>query len=101
MSHNAPARWIVTYDIAHPRRWAPIYKLLKKKGVPLQYSVFQVDASAAHMGALMAEISKLIDRREDDVRAYRVPESGTMYTLGSPMIPEGMWITADPKQAKS
>lgn len=40
----------------------------------MQYSVFAVEASNAKMGTLMAHIATLIDAREDDVRAYRLPE---------------------------
>ena len=47
MSQNQTLPWLVTYDIADPRRLAQVFKRLKKEGIPVQYSVFAVDASAA------------------------------------------------------
>ena len=92
MSHHAPARWLVSYDIVEPRNLARVFKLLKKNGVPVQYSVFFVHASAAQMGSLMVQIAKLIDARADDVRAYRLPENAWQVTLGSAILPEDIWI---------
>ena len=94
MSQNAAARWLVTYDIVKPRNLARVFKLLKKNGVPIQYSVFQVDASAAQMGALMVQTAKLIDVRTDDVRAYRLPENVWKVTLGATILPEDLWLDA-------
>lgn len=94
MPQHAPARWIVAYDIAHRRRWAPIYKLLKKHGIPLQYSVFVVEASAVQINSLMEQLKKLINPRQDDIRAYRMQESAVLHTLGAVILPEGVWLTA-------
>jgi len=92
MSQHAPARWLVTYDISAKRNWARVFKLLKKEGTPIQYSVFLVPASAAKMASLMAEIAALINPKTDDVRAYRLSEQGWKVSLGNAMIPEDMWI---------
>ena len=93
MSLHQTASWLVIYDIAHPRRLARVFRQLKKEGIPLQYSVFSVDASNAKMGVLMALIATMINAREDDVRAYRLPENGWRATLGSAMVPEDLWLT--------
>ena len=92
MSQHHTAAWLVTYDIAHPRRLARVFKHLKKEGTPVQYSVFSVDASNAKMGALMAHLATLINAREDDVRAYRLPANGWRATLGNDMLPEDLWL---------
>lgn len=92
MSQSKTVPWLVTYDIADPRRLARIFKRLKKEGVPVQYSVFAVDASAVKMGALMSALATLIDAHADDVRAYRLPEDGWRATLGNTMLPEDLWI---------
>ena len=92
MSLNASARWIVTYDIAGKRRLPRVFKFLKKQGVPVQYSVFLVDASAAKMGGIMTRIAALIDKDEDDVRAYRIPANPWKVTLGSSILPEGILL---------
>ena len=88
MSLHAHARWLVTYDISDPKRLARLFKLLKKNGVPVQYSVFLVEASAAKMGALVVQMGKVVDANADDVRAYRLPEITWQVTLGASMLPE-------------
>lgn len=88
MSQHASARYLVTYDIADPRRLTRLFKFLKKQGVPIQYSVFLVETSAVKMGSLIVQIAKMIDSQADDVRAYRLPESGWQVTLGASILPE-------------
>lgn len=92
MSLHASANWLVTYDIADPRRLARLFKFLKKQGIPVQYSVFLVEASAAKMGNLIVQIAKIVDKDEDDVRAYRLPERTWKVTLGTSILPEGIML---------
>lgn len=87
MSHNRPAQWLVTYDIADPKRLARVFRHLKKHGVPIQYSVFWVDATATQMLRLMTELTRLIHPTADDVRGYRLPENTWKVTLGQSMLP--------------
>ena len=67
-------------------------KCLKKVGIPLQCSIFSVDATNEKMGTLISQLATLIDPRVDDVRAYRLPEKGWRATLGDAMLPNDMWI---------
>ena len=90
MSQNESASYLVTYDIADPRRLGRLFRFLKKQGVPVQYSVFLVQSSATNMGSLMVKIAKMIDANADDVRAYRLPENGWQVTLGASILPEGI-----------
>jgi CRISPR-associated protein Cas2 len=92
MSIHQTASWLIAYDISHPRRLARVFKFLKREGIPIQYSVFSVDASNAKMSALMAHLATLIDEREDDVRAYRLPANGWRATLGDSMVPQDLWL---------
>ena len=89
MSLTQTANWLVTYDIADPRRLAQVFKRLKKAGVPVQYSVFSVDANAMKMKMLVTQLAALIDPKEDDIRAYRLPERGWRATLGEAILPDG------------
>ena len=97
MSQHAPARWLVAYDITDRRNLAQVYKLLKKKGVPIQYSVFFVYASAVQMGNLMLQVGKLIDKKGDDVRAYRLPEATWKASLGASILLDDVLIEATDK----
>ena len=88
MSQNETARYLVTYDIADPRRLSRLFRFMKKQGVPVQYSVFLVETSAAKMGNLMARIAQMIHAEADDVRAYRLPDNGWQVILGTSILPE-------------
>ena len=79
-------------DIACPKRLGRVFRRLKRAGVPLQYSVFSVIASPGQLGALMAELARLIHPLEDDVRAYRVPEPMWKVQLGKPILLEDTLI---------
>lgn len=93
MSLHQSASWLVTYDITDKRRLAQVFKSLKKAGIPLQYSVFSVEATPAAMAVLMARLAGKIDLAQDDVRAYRLPERGWRATLGEAILPEGLWLS--------
>jgi CRISPR-associated protein Cas2 len=101
MSQNASARYLVTYDIADPRRLGRLFRFLKKQGVPIQYSVFLVEASAIEINMLMGKIARMIDADADDVRAYRVPERGWQITLGTNILPDDVLPGATPFEVKS
>lgn len=88
MSQTTSARYLVTYDIADPRRLGRLFRFLKKQGLPVQYSVFLVEASANQMSMLMVKIAKMIHPDADDVRAYRLPENGWQVTLGASILPD-------------
>jgi CRISPR-associated protein Cas2 len=90
MSLHTSARWLVTYDIADPRRLTRLHRYLKKQGVPVQYSVFLLDASTAKMGAIVVQMAKMIDADADDVRAYRLPEKLWHVTLGASILPDNI-----------
>ena len=92
MSQHQPTQWLVTYDIAHPKRLTRVFKYLKKLGIPIQYSVFSVTANSAQMGAMMAGIATLIHKGQDDVRAYRLPENCWRATLGVDILPKDLWL---------
>lgn len=88
MSQHQSARYLLTYDIANPRRLSRLFRYLKKQGLPVQYSVFMVEASSARIGSMMVQIAKMIHPDADDVRAYRLPENGWQITLGASILPE-------------
>jgi len=92
MSLHAPARWVVTYDIREPQRGVRVHRFLKRHGIPLQYSVFTVPASAAELHQLIKQLEGLIDPNEDDLRAYRWPEQAEVHLLGSSLLPDDLLL---------
>lgn len=88
MAQNQTARYLVTYDIADPKRLSRVFRFLKKQGVPVQYSVFLLETTAAKIGNLMVSIAKLIHTDADDVRAYKLPDNGWQISIGASILPE-------------
>ncbi|HQQ68703.1 MAG TPA: CRISPR-associated endonuclease Cas2 [Alicycliphilus sp.] len=86
------SEYIICYDIACPRRLARIHRLLKKQAVPLQYSVFLFTGTAQQLDRCLAQLSQLMDRRHDDIRAYPLPQRGLRWSLGKATLPEGIHL---------
>lgn len=59
--------YIVTYDIAEPRRWRAIFALMKGYGEWLQLSVFQCRMSRRRCADLIATVDEIIHHTEDHV----------------------------------
>ncbi|MFM2346140.1 MAG: hypothetical protein RL654_893 [Pseudomonadota bacterium] len=92
MSLQDTVRWVVCYDIRDADRGLRVLRFMKGHGVPLQYSVFVVEASAARLQGILSELETLIAPAVDDVRAYRWPERAEAHELGCPLVPEGIVI---------
>ncbi len=92
MGLKPAANWVVCYDIADKKRLGRVFRLLKKNGIPIQYSIFLVCANNADMAALFKQISALIDPRADDVRSYRLTDLHHMVLLGHSLTPDGVLI---------
>jgi len=59
--------YVVTYDIADPKRWRRVYRLLQGYGSWLQLSVFQCRLSRRRLIELRASLEERIRREEDHV----------------------------------
>lgn len=92
MADHTPVRWIVCYDISDARRGLAVHRHMKRHGLPLQYSVFLVEASPVRLRSLLLELEELISTALDDVRAYRWPERVDLVELGKTMLPGDVWI---------
>lgn len=87
MAVNAPRAWLVAYDITDKRRLARLHRFLKKRAVPVQYSVFYFEGSTVQLQRLLRDIAELIDASSDDVRAYPLPHDPQVSTLGRGSLP--------------
>ena len=93
MKHQQKA-WLVAYDIRQPRRLRRVHRVLRKEGAPAQYSAFTVEADDAQIEVLLERLRALIDKRADDLRAYHLPASCTVWSLGTQHWPDGICLTA-------
>ena len=60
-------RYLVSYDICHPRRLRRVARALEGFGVRLQYSVFECPLDAMRLAKLKAELQELVNHEEDQV----------------------------------
>lgn len=81
---------LICYDISDPARLARVHRSLKRQAVALQYSVFLYSGDARQLQKLMTELASLIHPREDDLRAYPLPQRGLRIRLGKTLLPEGI-----------
>lgn len=84
------SEFVICYDIANPRRLGRVHRYLKKRAVPLQYSVFLFVGDDRQLDQCMRDATRLIDEREDDLRAYPLPSRGLKARIGRPALPEGI-----------
>lgn len=59
--------YIVTYDIADPKRWRALFRVMNGHGAWLQLSVFQCRLTARRRAELATKVEAIIDRRHDHV----------------------------------
>jgi len=87
------ANYIVCYDIRKPRRLARVYKLMKGKGLHIQYSVFHCSLTWPKLLELKERLRDIIDEKKDDVRIYPLPGEEKLIIMGcGDRIPDGVEI---------
>ena len=59
--------YIVTYDIADPKRWRKVFKLMNGYGAWVQLSVFQCRMNRRRQAELLERLDQVIDHRDDHV----------------------------------
>jgi CRISPR-associated protein Cas2 len=85
--------YLVAYDIADPRRLARVARHLERHATRVQYSVFALQTTAARLAGLLAEVAELIEPREDDVRAYPLPDGPCQVALiGAQIFPDDVLL---------
>ena len=62
----------VSYDIVNDRTRSRVMKFLKDFGTRVQLSVFECDLNDEQIQKMKAGVEKLIDKKEDRVRYYRL-----------------------------
>jgi len=64
---NAEHAYVVAYDIADPRRWRRVFRLMQGYGRWLQLSVFHCRLDGGRRVEMAAQIEQIIDRSADHV----------------------------------
>lgn len=62
--------YLLTYDIANPKRLAKIAKAMEAIGERVQDSVFEAWLSAADVEKMVKKVNKIMNVKEDSLRMY-------------------------------
>lgn len=92
MADSRLGLYLLAYDIADPRRLSKVHRILKKEGLPVQYSVFTVVMKRPRLLRLLERIGTEIIETEDDVRCYRLPENTETAALGRQYFPQDVML---------
>lgn len=65
-------RYLLCYDIAHPRRLRRVAQLMLAHGHRVQKSVFECELEERQLTGLLDQAQKLLDVRHDSLRVYRL-----------------------------
>jgi len=90
----ARTRYIVSYDIAHPKRLRQVAKTCQSFGTRIQYSVFECPLDDLRLQQLKAALGELIHHEDDQVlfislgpadgpHPMRIEALGQPYTMRS------------------
>lgn len=63
-------RYLVAYDIRHPRRLRRVHRVAMDHGEPLQYSIFVCDLTATELIALKRALLEEMKTTEDSISIF-------------------------------
>jgi len=83
--------FIIAYDIADPKRLRKIAKILEKKALRIQYSIYILyDVTEQEAISLVQSLEKIYSQSEDDIRIYKIKNYGLHFgsalDLENPLI---------------
>lgn len=99
MALNQIRHWLICYDIADKKRLTRVHRLIKKHSIPIQYSVYLAQASRSQIDQWFLELAEIINPKQDDIRAYLIPEHAQIHLIGQPILPDGMLLENDRMQS--
>jgi len=84
-------RYLVTYDIADPKRWRDVYDIVRCHGDRLQYSVYLCDMDGIEKIGMLSALRGVIDHHRDRIAIIDLGEPtvarGTMIEFIGPSLP--------------
>lgn len=67
-------KFLLAYDIAHPRRLRRVARRMERSAIRCQKSVFVFDGSERELQELLSDLKPLLNLKEDIVQAWRLPK---------------------------
>ncbi len=92
MAVNQRQLWLISYDIADPKRLVRVHRWLKSVGLPVQYSVFSASLNARELRHLREQLAARIHCKQDDIRFYPLPANPRQVCLGVQIFLEGIYL---------
>lgn len=92
MARKKPIPRLVCYDIADPKRLGRVHRIVTNYALPIQYSVYYMNASADDVEALSRELREVIDPKKDDIRIYPLRQGEPAEVLGKQRLTEGILL---------
>lgn len=89
LTHSHARHWLLAYDIRDPKRLRRTWRILRKEGLPIQYSVFLIQVGRDQLECVLDKIRAVIDETADDVRAYPLTENTKIWGLGRQLDDDG------------
>lgn len=74
--------YLVAYDIRDDRRLRRVHRLLRRRALPVQKSVFFYQGHEGKLRHLLDEVAELMDLCQDDLRAWPVDRLGEAWLYG-------------------
>lgn len=82
--------FIISYDIANPKRLGRVHRYLKRMACPIQYSGFVFQGTYRQCQDLLLNLLPKISKKEDDLRCYELLTTNYHRRIGKPFLPEGI-----------
>lgn len=92
MANNQRQLWVISYDIADPKRLVRVHRWLKSFALPVQYSVFTASLNAREITRVRTQLSARIHPAKDDVRFYPLAANPKRVCLGVQIFSEGVYL---------
>ncbi len=80
---SATHRWLLAYDIRDPKRLKKVWRVMRREGIPFQYSLYFLRSNKMGIENLLQRLTTLIDTTVDDLRVYPLGENTRMWGLGN------------------
>ncbi|MFY9180145.1 MAG: CRISPR-associated endonuclease Cas2 [Venatoribacter sp.] len=86
------ACYIISYDIANPKRLAKVHKYVSKIALRLQLSVYYIECSQSELNFIIDGLEERIHPKEDDIRFYPTPKKERFQWFGKSPTKEALWL---------
>ena len=75
-------KYLLCYDICDPKRLRRVHRLVRDWGVPIQFSMFEIEVNSGQLESLIVQLTDLMNPDEDKVMFYRLNPKQARICLG-------------------